>query len=148
MIVGSAHSPTEDRDDPVEAGWANAAILNQAGVPVAFSTMDVANVRWLPEHAARAAAFGLPKDVALEGVTLTPARILGLEDEIGSIEEGKRADLIVTDGDPLQLTTSIQRAWIAGREVSLESKHVKLWEEFRDRPGGANLDAYDGGGSR
>jgi imidazolonepropionase-like amidohydrolase len=147
VIVGSAHSPTSDRDDPVEAGWANAAILNQAGVPVAFSTMDVANVRWLPEHAAKAAAFGLPKDVALESVTLTPARILGLGDEIGSIEAGKRADLIVTDGDPLQLTTSVERAWIAGREVSLESKHVELWKQFRDRPGGPHLDAYDGGGS-
>jgi imidazolonepropionase-like amidohydrolase len=133
VIVGSGIALTLDREDPVSAAWENAAILHAAGVKVAFGTNNVGQARNLPYHAARSAAFGLPMDVALRGVTLTPAEILGLGDELGSIEVGKRADLIVTTGDPLQIVTQVERAFIAGEEVSLESKHTRLWEEFRDR---------------
>ena len=133
VIVGSALTPTMDIDDPIAAGWENAAVLHRAGVEVAFSTQSVADVRNLPYHAAKAAAFGLPHEVALAAVTLAPAKILGLGDELGSIEAGKRADLIVTTGDPLQIVTQVERAFIAGREVSLESRHTRLWEEFKER---------------
>ena len=133
VIVRSAGAATMDRDDPVTAGWENAGILHAAGVKVAFGTGDVANVRNLPYHAAKAAAFGLPKDEALKAVTLNPAEILGLGDEMGSIDVGKRADLIVTTGDPLQIVTLVERAWIAGEEVSLESRHTRLYEQFRNR---------------
>lgn len=133
VIVGSPLRPTMDRDDPVTAGWENAAILHRAGVRVAFGTNDVADVRNLPYHAAKAAAFGLPSDEALRAVTLTPAEILGLGDRLGSIDVGKRADLIVTDGDPLQIVTTVERAFIAGEEVSLESRHTRLWRQFRER---------------
>ncbi|NIN11546.1 MAG: amidohydrolase family protein [Gemmatimonadales bacterium] len=133
VIVGSAISLTADREDPISAAWENAAILHSAGVTVAFGTNDVQQARNLPYHAARSAAYGLPKDVALRGVTLTPAEILGLGDEMGSIDVGKRADLIVTTGDPLQIVTQVERAFIGGEEVSLESKHTRLWKAFRDR---------------
>ncbi|KPK02604.1 MAG: hypothetical protein AMS20_11895, partial [Gemmatimonas sp. SG8_28] len=133
VIVGSALTPTMDRDDPVVAGWENAGILHAAGVKVAFGTNDVADVRNLPYHAAKAVAFGLPQEEALKAVTLRPAEILGLADEMGSIDVGKRADLIVTDGDPLQIVTQVERAFIAGEEVSLESKHTRLYEQFRNR---------------
>jgi len=133
VLVGSAHTPTMDRDDPIPAGWENAARLHRAGVQVGFTTGSVSDVRRLPEHAARAWAYGLPRHIALQGMTLAPARMLGLGDELGSIDEGKRADLIVTDGDPLQITTRVERAWIGGREVSLESRHTRLREEFRER---------------
>jgi imidazolonepropionase-like amidohydrolase len=133
VIVGSEHQPTMDRDDPVTAGWENAARLHRAGVKVAFTTGSVSDVRRLPEHAARAWAYGLPRRVALQGMTLAPAEILGLGDELGSIEEGKRADLLVTDGDPLQITTTVRRAWIGGEEVGLESRHTRLRDEYRGR---------------
>ncbi|MBI4540097.1 MAG: amidohydrolase family protein [Gemmatimonadetes bacterium] len=133
VIVGSGLTPTMDEDDPVTAGWENAGVLHKAGVRVAFSTQNVADVRNLPYHAARSAAYGLPKDVALRAVTLTAAEILGLGEEMGSIDVGKRADLIVTDGDPLQIVTHVERAFIGGREVSLESRHTRLWKEFRGR---------------
>jgi imidazolonepropionase-like amidohydrolase len=133
VIVGSALSPTMDRNDPIAAGWENAAVLHAAGVLVAFGTDDVSNVRNLPYHAARAVAFGLPQDEGLRAVTLNPAQILGLGDEMGSIDVGKRADLIVTTGDPLQIVTQVERAFIGGREVSLESRHTRLYEEFRER---------------
>lgn len=136
VIVASAHSPTMDRDDPVTAGWRNAALLYDAGVPVAFSTESSANVRRLPEHAAKAAAYGLPEQAALRAITANPARFLGMGDEMGSLEAGKRANVIVTDGDPLQLTTRVHRMWIGGREVSLDSKHKRLWRRYRDRESG------------
>ncbi|MDP2496496.1 MAG: amidohydrolase family protein [Candidatus Palauibacterales bacterium] len=143
VIVGSAHSPTADRDDPVTAGWRNAALLYEAGVPVAFSTQSSGNARRLPEHAAKAAAYGLPEQAALRAITSNPARFLGLGDEMGSLEEGKRANVIVTDGDPLQLTTTVQKMYIGGREISLDSKHRKLWRQFRDRDSQGNRGQYD-----
>ena len=133
VVVGSALRPTMDRDDPISAGWENARILHSAGVKIAFSTQDYANVRNLPYNAAKAVAFGLPRDAGLHAVTLSAAEILGLGSEMGSIDVGKRADLIVTDGDPLQIVTQVERAFIAGEEVSLESKHTRLYEEFKDR---------------
>ncbi|MFB6240052.1 MAG: amidohydrolase family protein, partial [Gemmatimonadota bacterium] len=148
VIVGSAHSPTMDRDDPVTAGWRNAALLYEAGVPVAFSTMSSSNVRRLPEHAAKAAAYGLPRQAALRAITSNPARFLGMGDELGSLEEGMRANVIVTDGDPLQLTTRVHRMWIGGREVSLDSKHKRLWRKYRDRDSRGNREAYGGSGGQ
>ncbi len=133
VVVGSALRPTMDSEDPISAGWENARILHAAGVKIAFSTQDYANVRNLPYHAARAVAFGLPQEVALRAVTLAPAEILGLGSQMGSLEVGKRADLIVTDGDPLQIVTNVERAFIGGEEVSLESKHTRLYKEFKDR---------------
>ena len=133
VIVGSVLSPTTDRDDPVSAAWSNAGILHAAGVKVAFGTNDIAQVRNLPYMAAKSVAFGLPEEVGLRAVTLNAAEILGLGELMGSIDVGKRADLIVTDGDPLQIVTHVERAFIGGVEVSLESKHTRLWSQFRDR---------------
>jgi imidazolonepropionase-like amidohydrolase len=102
-------------------------------VKVSFGTNDVANVRNLPYHAAKSVAFGLPQEEALRAVTLNTAEILGLGDQMGSIEAGKRADLIVTDGDPLQILTQVERVFIDGVEVSVESRHTRLWKQFRNR---------------
>ena len=133
VIVGSELSPPLDRDDPISAGWENARMLAAAGVKFAFSTQDYAQVRDLPYHAARAVSFGLDPAAGLRAVTLSAAELLGIGDETGSIDVGKRADLIVTDGDPLQILTHVERMFIDGREVSLESKHTRLWRQFRDR---------------
>ena len=134
VVLNTGNSVTRDRDDPVHAAWSNAAILHEAGVPVAFTTGDIANVRNLPYYAARHWAYGLPHDVAIRGLTLTPAEILGYGDEMGSITPGKRADLVLTDGDILQITTDIERMWIGGEEVQPENnKHHELYEEFRER---------------
>jgi len=133
VIVGSVLSPTGDRDDPVSAAWSNAGILHAAGVKVSFGTNDIAQIRNLPYFAAKSVAFGLPEEEGLRAVTLNAAEILGLGDLMGSIDVGKRADLIVTDGDPLQIVTNVEQAFIAGVEVSLESKHTRLWRQFRER---------------
>ena len=89
--------------------------------------------RNLPIHAARAAAHGLPRDVALRSVTLSAAELLGVGAELGSIEPGKRATLIVTDGDPLEISTRVQIAFIDGSRIDLRSRHTQLYEKFNER---------------
>ncbi len=135
VVLSTGRNVTRDRDDPHHAAWVNAAILHQAGVPVAFTTGGgVADVRNLPYHAARHWAYGLPREVALRAVTLTPAEILGLGGELGSLAPGKRADIVLTDGDILQITSRVERLWIGGEEVDVEdNKHHRLYREFVDR---------------
>ena len=106
----------------------------QAGVKICFGTFDVEFARNVPFEAAQAVAFGLPHDVALQALTISSAEILGAGDQIGSIEKGKLADLILTDGDPMQAKTNIKQMFIAGREVSLESRHTREYEKWMARP--------------
>jgi len=136
VIITSAYSPTRDRDASITAAFRNAGILHSAGVQIAFATGSDGDVRNLPYHAAHSVAFGLPKDAGLAAVTMNAARILGLN--TGSLEAGRRADLIVTDGDPLELLTRTERMWVGGREVDpMANKHTELYERFRGRdPGG------------
>jgi imidazolonepropionase-like amidohydrolase len=91
-------------------------------------------VRLLPYHAGTAAAFGLPKEEALKAVTLYPAQIFGVDKVVGSIEAGKLANLVVTDGDILELRTKIKHLFIAGRPVDMTNKHTRLYEKYKDRP--------------
>lgn len=79
-------------------------------------------------------AFGLAGDDAVKSITLTPARLLGLGDRLGSIERGKDASIIAVDGSILDLRANVKRMWIAGQEVSLESRHTRLYEKFKNRP--------------
>ncbi|MHB1225105.1 MAG: amidohydrolase family protein, partial [Gemmatimonadaceae bacterium] len=136
VVVGSEIVPTIDENDPITAGWENAARLHRAGVTVSFTTQfgeGTTDVRNLPYHAARAVAYGLPADVALRAVTLTAAELIGQGASMGSLEPGKRADIIVTSGDPLQIVTEVERVFIDGREVSTDSRHTRLYEKFKDR---------------
>jgi len=88
----------------------------------------------LPYHAAHSVAFGLPVEAALRAVTLNTAEILGLGHLMGSLDAGKRADIIVTDGDPLQLLTKIEHMFVGGVEVDpKDNKHDRLYEQFKDR---------------
>jgi imidazolonepropionase-like amidohydrolase len=92
-----------------------------------------ANVRNLPYAAARAAAYGLPRDAALRSVTLYPARILGVADRLGSLEPGKSATLIVTDGDPLEVPTKVEMAFVEGRRIDLSNKQTALFEKYVEK---------------
>jgi imidazolonepropionase-like amidohydrolase len=124
--------------DGYDAQFVAPAVLAKAGVTVAFSEgtdrFGASNIRNVPYAAAQARAFGLPYDEAVRGLTLYPARILGVADRMGSIEPGKDATLIVVDGDILDLRANVKRMWIRGREVSLESRHTRLYEKYRNRP--------------
>lgn len=137
VIVGSNFVPNGYRDDPLTAAWRNAEILRRAGVKVSFTTSfspeGASELRNLPYAAAKAVAYGMPRDEAYRAVSLNAAEILGLGDVMGSLDAGKRADLIVTNGDPLQILAQVERMWIGGEEVPLVSKHTRLYEQFRGR---------------
>lgn len=134
VIVGPVLEMPPNEDDPYDTAFANAGLLFKAGVKIAFQTLSSAEARDLPYHAGMAAAFGLPKEEALKAVTINPAEILGVADQIGSIEEGKIANLIVTDGDPLEILTQVKHMFINGRPVSLNSRHTELYERYKSRP--------------
>ena len=89
------------------------------------------NRRNLPYAAARAAAYGLDRDAALRAITLGAAEVLGVDDELGSLEKGKSATLIITDGDPLEVTTKVLYAFIDGRKIDLSNKQTKLADKYR-----------------
>lgn len=92
------------------------------------------NARNLPYQAAMAAAFGLAPEEALRAITLYPAQILGVEAELGSIQPGRLADLVVTDGPPLEITSAVEQVYISGRAIPMESRHTRLFERWRSRP--------------
>ena len=83
--------------------------------------------------AATAAAYGLPKEEALRSVTLHAANILGIGRTHGSLEPGKAATLIVTTGDPLEITTEVVTAFIDGRQIDLSSRHTSLYEKYLEK---------------
>ncbi len=91
------------------------------------------NERNLPYHAATAAAYGLPKGEALKAVTLYPAQILNLADRLGSLEPGKDATLIVTNGDPLETSTAVEMEFIEGKQISLTSRHTRLDDKYLEK---------------
>lgn len=125
--------PVRD-DDSYDYLFEAPAKLQQAGVRFAISTGDGgAEVRDLPYHAGIAGAFGLSKEDALRSVTLYPAQILGVADRLGSIEVGKMANVVVTDGDILEPRTNIKYLFIAGRLLPLTSRHTELFDSFKDR---------------
>jgi imidazolonepropionase-like amidohydrolase len=134
VIIGPVTEAPRREDDDYDLQFAHAAKLHKAGVRFAFQTSDAAYVRNLPYQAGTAAAFGLPKDQALKAVTIYPAQIFGVDKLVGSIEAGKLANLIVTDGDPLEFKTSVKHMFINGHPVDLSSRHTKLYDKFSARP--------------
>jgi imidazolonepropionase-like amidohydrolase len=91
------------------------------------------NERNLPYHAAMASAFGLPKNEALKSITIYPAEILNVADKIGSLDIGKEATIIITNGDPLEITTNVERVFIQGRDIDLRNKHRTLYEKYLEK---------------
>lgn len=134
VIVGGVHRLPQRADDAYDAAFTLPERLRAAGVTFCISAAtEASQSRNLPYHAATAAAYGLPADEALKAITLYPAQILGVADRIGSLEVGKDATLIVTTGDPLELTTEVEQAFIQGRAVDLSNKQIKLWEKYKEK---------------
>lgn len=133
VILGPILSLPRREDDPYDSIFTTAKVLHEAGVRLAIQSNSSSDVRNLPYHAAMAAAYGLPKEEALKAITLYPAQLFGVADKLGSIEPGKIANLIVTDGDPLEIRTQVKYLFINGRPVSLKTRHTELYEKFLQR---------------
>jgi len=134
VILGETLDLPLEEDSPYDSPFTLPGELHKAGVTFAFGTFSVQFARNLPFQAANAVGFGLPYEEALKAVTINAARIWGVDDRVGSIEKGKQADLILTDGDPLEGRSQVKQMWIQGRPVSLETRHTKLNEQYTKRP--------------
>jgi len=121
------------RDLPHQASYSAAGDLAKAGVKFAIAVPSETNARQLPYHAAEAVAWGLSRDEALKAITINAAEILGVGDRVGSIEPGKVGNLIVVNGDPLEVRTTISHVIIAGRDVPMDNRHLALYERYAKR---------------
>jgi imidazolonepropionase-like amidohydrolase len=132
-VVGPVLALPRDRYDPYDAAYANAAVLHRAGVRIAIAPIGDENVRNVAFHAAMASAFGLPREEALRAVTFYPARVLGLERDLGSLAPGKVADVVVTDGDLLEIATHVEYVFVDGEQTSLANRQTELYQRYRER---------------
>jgi imidazolonepropionase-like amidohydrolase len=135
-------NPMEDLPnsfDSMGSTLENAARLHKAGVTLAFMTGDAHNARNLKQGAGNAVAYGLPWDAALEAITKTPARIWGIADRYGTLEPGKDADVVIWDGDPLELTTFADAVFIRGKEMPMKSRQTELRDRYKDLGGSVPL---------
>jgi imidazolonepropionase-like amidohydrolase len=133
-ILGPVTQLPPEADMSYDFNYALPAQLHKAGVKFAFGSFQNQFARNIAYEAASATAYGLPYDEALKAITINAAEIWGVGDKYGSIEKGKAADLLVTDGDPLEVKTSVKMLFIEGRQQNLESKHTRLYQKYKERP--------------
>ncbi|HYL82608.1 MAG TPA: amidohydrolase family protein, partial [Candidatus Angelobacter sp.] len=124
----------DEEDDPYDRLLSQPAELAAAGVKFAIASFDNSFSRRLGQNAANAVAHGLSYEEALKAVTLYPAQILGLGSQLGTLEQGKLANVIVTNGDPLEVTTDVKYLFIKGQLTSTENRHHRLYEKYLNRP--------------
>jgi imidazolonepropionase-like amidohydrolase len=136
VILGPATSLPARRDDDYDSAWSSAAKLQQAGVRFCIASNGrgaETNERNIGYEAGLAAGYGLPKEEALKAVTLYPAQILGVADKLGSLEKGKAATLILTNGDPLDFPTEVEAAFVDGRKIDLSNRQTRLRDKYREK---------------
>lgn len=133
VVFGSLTDMPPSWEDGYDSLYRNPSVLHKAGVKIAFSSQSASAAKDLPYHAAKAAAFGLDKREALKAVTISPAQIFGVSDLMGSLEKGKLANIVLTDGDLLELRTNIHKVFIEGKEADLSNRYTELLEKFKKR---------------
>lgn len=138
VITGPVQSVPTRRSDAFDAAYKNPSVMQKAGIKVALRTNDTENSRNLPYHAGFAAAYGMGREEALKAITINAAEIMGLEDQLGSIEVGKKANLFVATGDPFETSTQIIEVFIDGYQIPMTSRQIELYNEFLDRVPGLN----------
>ena len=133
VILGAQHALPNTEDDDVDQPYKLPAQLTKAGVLVSISDMsENTKQRNLSFNAGTAATYGLTKEEALSTITLNSAKILGIDNVTGSIEIGKDANIVVSDGDILDMRgNQITKAFIQGRDVSLDNKQKQLYERYK-----------------
>jgi imidazolonepropionase-like amidohydrolase len=137
IVTGTYRLPQRD-DDPYDDAYTVPERLRKAKVPFCLASLGrfgATGIRNLPYHAATAVAYGLPLDEALKATTLYAAEILGAADRVGSLELGKDATFILTNGHPLEATTVIDQAFIEGRDIDLSNRHKRLYRKYQSKYG-------------
>lgn len=136
VIIAGVHRLPLRRGDDVAAPFELAGRLAAAGVRFCIARsgdFDASNERNLPFEAGKAAAHGLPREEALKAITLYPAQILDVDDRLGSLDKGKLASFFVTDGDPLDVRTKVERIFIQGRELGLSDRQTRLRDKYEQK---------------
>ena len=134
VIVSGTHRLPRRNGSAIDDVYALPARLHAAGVPFAIATgSDPSNERHLPDHAATAVAYGLPRDVALRSITSGAASIAGVGDLLGTVEAGKVATLQVVSGTPMEMSAEPIVAFIDGRRVDLGNHQVRLDAKYREK---------------
>ena len=129
VIVGPIYE-TPKEYERFDAVYSLPAELYKRGVKIAFASFDAHNARNLPYQAGFATGFGLPPDEALKAITLNAAEIWGVADQMGSLDAGKVANVVVANGDPLDVKTDVKRVFVAGQEVPMTSRQTRLRDEY------------------
>jgi imidazolonepropionase-like amidohydrolase len=134
VLLSSVLSSPGRQWEPYDHVYSLPAELHRAGVQFGITGgTSAAYANRLPYEAGAAIAFGLPEDVALQAVTLNPARFLGFEDRVGSLEVGKDATFLITTGSPLEYATEIEQAFIQGRMIDMEDAHRRFFEKYSEK---------------
>ena len=138
VITGPVLSVPGRASVSYDVSYKNPSIMQKAGIKVAIRTNETENVRNLPFHAGFAAAYGMGKEEALKAVTIIPAEIFGVSNQLGSLAKGKVANVFVSNGDPFETKTQIEHLFISGYKVPLENRHTLLYDEFLQRDPGVD----------
>jgi imidazolonepropionase-like amidohydrolase len=129
VIVGPIYEAPKE-DERYDTVYSLPAQLYKRGVKIAFASYSAHNVRNLPDQAGFATAFGLPYDEALKAITLNAAEIWGVADQLGSLDVGKTANVVVANGDPLDVKTDVKQVFIQGRAIPMTDRQTRLRDEY------------------
>ena len=132
VIVGPIYE-TPKENERYDAVYSLPAQLFKRGVKIAFASFDAHNVRNLPYQAGYAVAFGLPYDEALKAITLNPAEIWGVADQLGSLDVGKTANVVVATGDPLDVRSDVKQVFINGQQIPMVTRQTRLRDQYSNR---------------
>jgi imidazolonepropionase-like amidohydrolase len=129
VIVGPIYEQPKE-SERYDAVFRLPAEMAKRGIKIAFASFDTHNSRNLPYAAGYAVAFGLPPEEALKAITLNPAQIWGVDDRLGSLDTGKLANVVVANGDPLDVKTDVKHVFINGEEIPLVNKQTELRDQY------------------
>ncbi len=129
VIVGPIYD-NPGANERYDSVYSLPAQLQKRGVKIAFATYGVEFNRNLPYAAGYAVAFGLPYDEAMKAITLNPAEMWGIGDKLGSLDAGKLANVVIANGDPLDVRTSVQQVYIDGVEIPMVTRQTRLRDEY------------------
>ena len=129
VIVGPIYEAPKE-DERYDTVYSLPAQLYKRGVKIVFASYSAHNVRNLPDQAGFAIAFGLPYDEALKAITINAAEVWGVADQLGSLDVGKTANVVMANGDPLDVKTDVKQVFIQGRAIPMTSRQTQLRDEY------------------